>query len=69
MIENLNQEYDKISDIVIKDLETNELRTILAYHYQRDGAPDEFVMEVWKTDPYWQSKEHLKKTLTEIFGY
>jgi hypothetical protein len=69
MIENLEQEYDKISNKVIMDLQVDELRTILAYHYQKDGATDEFIEEVWKTDPYWEDKEHLTETLTEIFGY
>ena len=71
MLENLEQEATKVLEIVdnIQDLTVEQLRVLLAHHYWKDGAEEEFVEEVWQTDPYWEVKEHLTDTLTEIFGY
>ena len=71
MLKNLEQEVIEVLTILgnINDLTIDQLRTLLAYNYQKDGASDEFVEEVWQTDSYWEVKEHLIKALTEVFGY
>ena len=53
----------------LNNLTIDQLRALLAYHYWKDGAEEDFVVEVWKTDPVWNNRGSILRILTNVFGY
>jgi hypothetical protein len=69
-LESIAQDTEKLLVAnTLSNISTEKLRTLLAYRYWQDGAEEDFVMEVWKTDPVWDDRDMILGILVEVFGY
>jgi hypothetical protein len=70
LIESIAQDTEKLlAANTLSNISTEKLRALLAYRYWQDGAEEDFVMEVWKTDPVWDDRDMILGILVEVFGY
>jgi hypothetical protein len=69
-LESIAQDTEKLlAANTLSNISTEKLRALLAYRYWQDGAEEDFVMEVWKTDPVWDDRDMILGILVEVFGY